>query len=101
MQNLCDPRDVYEMVANLGARRLRACILAVIPKDIVDAAVEECEKTLAGDTKEPIADRLKKMLDKFSEFGVTKDMIEKPGRAMHSRTSPKRTLSRLSKFITP
>lgn len=77
VQKLSDPRDVYEMVANLGARRQRACILAVIPKDIVDAAVEECEKTLAGDTKEPIADRLKKMLDKFSEFGVTKDMIEK------------------------
>jgi hypothetical protein len=77
VQSLSDPRDVYEMVANLGARRQRACILAVIPKDIVDAAVEECEKTLAGDTKEPIADRLKKMLDKFSEFGVTKDMIEK------------------------
>jgi len=38
--------------------------------------VEECEKTLAGDTREPIADRLKKMLDKFGEFGVTKDMIE-------------------------
>jgi len=77
VQKLADPRDVYEMVANLGARRQRACILAVIPKDIVDAAVEECERTLVGDNKEPIADRLKKMLDKFSELGVTKEMVEK------------------------
>ncbi len=77
IKKLDDPRDVYEMVANLGARRQRACILAVIPKDITDAAVEECEKTLMGDNKEPIADRLKKMLDKFSEFGVTQEMIEK------------------------
>ncbi len=77
IKKLNDPRDVYEMVANLGARRQRACILAVIPKDITDAAVEECEKTLMGDNKEPIADRLKKMLDKFSEFGVTQEMIEK------------------------
>ncbi len=77
VQKLADPRDVYEMVANLGARRQRACILAVIPKDFVDAAVEECEKTLMGDNKEPIADRLKKMLDKFSELGVTKEMVEK------------------------
>lgn len=74
---LSDPRDIYEMVANLGARRQRACILAVIPKDIVDAAVEECEKTLMGDNKEPIADRLRKMLERFSELGITKEMIEK------------------------
>lgn len=33
---LTDPRDVYEMVANQGARRLRACILGVIPGDVVD-----------------------------------------------------------------
>jgi len=87
IQKLSDPRDVYEMVANLGARRQRACILAVIPKDITDAAVEECERTLSGDTKEPIADRLKNMLDKFTELGVTKDMIEqRQGYAFESFT---------------
>ena len=76
-KELSDPRDIYELVANMGARRQRACILAVIPKDVVDAAVEECEKTMLGGNKEPIQDRLKKMLDKFSEFGVTKEMIQK------------------------
>jgi hypothetical protein len=34
-----DPREIYELVANNGARRLRACILGVIPGDIVDLAV--------------------------------------------------------------
>lgn len=77
VKKLNDSRDIYELVANMGARRQRACILAVIPKDIVDAAVEECEKTLTGDNKEPIADRVKKMLDKFTEVGVTKEMIKK------------------------
>lgn len=77
IKKLDDPRDVYETVANMGSRRKRACILAIIPKDIVDAAEEECEQTLKGNNKEPIADRLKKMLDRFAEFGVTKDMIEK------------------------
>ena len=76
-KELTDPRDIYELVANMGARRQRACILAIIPKDVVDAAVEECEKTLKGNNKEPIQDRLKKMLDKFGEHGVTKEMIEK------------------------
>ena len=42
---LTDPRDIYELVANQGARRLRACILGVIPGDGVDAALEECNKT--------------------------------------------------------
>jgi hypothetical protein len=73
---LTDPRDIYELVANMGARRQRACILSVIPKDITEKALEECEKTLNGGNKEPISDRIMKMLDKFKEFGVTKEMIE-------------------------
>lgn len=77
IKKLDDPRDIYEMTANMGSRRVRSCILAIIPKDVVDAAETECEKTLAGENKTPIADRLKVMLDKFSEFGITKDMIEK------------------------
>lgn len=77
IQKLDDPRDIYELVANMGARRERACILAVIPKDVVDSAVEECDKTLAGKNTEPIIDRLKKMFDAFKAFGVTREMIEK------------------------
>ncbi len=73
---LTDPRDVYELVANQGARRLRACILGVIPGDVIDAAVNQCEKTLV--TKVEITpDLIKSMLEKFAEFGVNKEMIEK------------------------
>lgn len=76
-QKLEDSRDIYELVANMGARRQRACILAIIPKDVVDSAVEECDKTLAGKNSEPIIDRIKKMFDAFKAFGVTREMIEK------------------------
>ena len=31
---LKDERDIYELIANMGARRQRACILAVIPGDV-------------------------------------------------------------------
>ena len=73
---LQDPRDIYEMVANQGARRLRACILGVIPGDVIDAAVRQCEATLK--TKAEVTpERLQSMLAKFGEFGVTKDQIEK------------------------
>lgn len=74
---LTDPRDIYEMAANQGARRLRACVLGVVPGDIVEAAVRQCEKTLAGDSSEPLTDRVRKMVAAFDEFGVTADRIAK------------------------
>lgn len=74
---LTDPRDIYEMTANQGARRLRSCILGVIPGDLVEAAVMECEKTLRKQNKEPLIDRVRKMVPAFSELGVTATMIEK------------------------
>lgn len=73
---LDDPREIYEMVANQGARRLRACILAIIPGDIQDAAIEQCRKTLAGDSQEPLIDKIRKMVAAFAEIGVTQSMIE-------------------------
>jgi hypothetical protein len=74
---LDDPRDIYEATANQGARRLRACILGVIPGDVVDAAVAQCEQTMKGESKEPLTDRTRKMVAAFAEHGVTPAMIEK------------------------
>lgn len=74
---LTDPRDIYEMVANQGARRLRSCILGVIPGDVVDIAVEQCEKTLASGSVEPLLDRVRKMAAAFADYGVTVIMLER------------------------
>jgi hypothetical protein len=74
--SLTDPRDIYEMVANQGARRLRACILGVVPGDVIESAVKQCETTLHAKGK-ITSDRLKSLVDKFTELGVTKEMIEK------------------------
>jgi len=76
-KKLTDPRDIYELVANMGARRERACILATVPKDVTDAALEECEKTLRSGDEEPMEDKVRKLLDRFKTVGVTKEMIEK------------------------
>jgi hypothetical protein len=73
--NLTDARDIYEATANVGARRLRACILGVIPGDVVDAAVDQVEKTLH--TKADVTpERIKKMVEAFGAYGVTKGQIE-------------------------
>lgn len=74
---LTSQRDIYEINANMGARRLRARILAVLPTDLVDMAIMECKKTLAGNNDEPLIDRVKKMVVAFSKLGVTQEMIEK------------------------
>lgn len=75
---LTDPRDIYEMVANQGARRLRSCILGIIPGDVVEAAVKECQKTLVLGSDKPLIDRVRDGIRLFEEkFSVTQEMIEK------------------------
>jgi hypothetical protein len=74
---LTDERDISELVLNMGARRKRACILSVIPGDVVDTALEQCRATLATkDTADTSPEALKKMLMRFAEFGVTQKHIE-------------------------
>lgn len=73
---LTDPRDIYELVANQGSRRLRSCILSVIPGDVVDAALEQCKKTLQGANTAPLDDRIRAMVTAFGEIGVNQEMIE-------------------------
>lgn len=75
---LTDPRDIYEMVANQAARRERACILSVIPGDVVDAAVGQCNATLASGGKMPLVDMVRALVKNFQEqYGVTAEMLEK------------------------
>ena len=71
-----DPRDIYELVANQGARRLRACILAVVPGDVVEAAVNQCQLTLQSHT-DVTAEGIKKLIEAFEPLNVTKTQIEK------------------------
>lgn len=73
---LTDPRDIYEMVANQGARRMRSCILGVIPGDVVEMAVKQCDVTLRTNNKEPLDVRIQNMVGIFqSEFQITPEML--------------------------
>jgi len=87
-QKLTTQRDIYENNANMAGRRLRARILAVLPPDLVEAAVLECKKTLAGNSDVPIEDRIKKMAVAFEKFGVKPATIEKRlGRKLDTMTT--------------
>lgn len=74
--SLEDPRDIYELTANQGARRLRSCILGIIPGDVVESAVKQCEATLKA-VADTSPEALKKLVDAFAGFKVTKEQIEK------------------------
>lgn len=75
---LTDPRDIYELVANQGARRLRACILGIIPGDVIEDAISTCVQTLQGGSKTPLVDRVRKMIGVFQEeLGVPQESLEK------------------------
>ena len=69
-----DPREIYEMVANYGARRKRAAIQTVVPREVFDAAVEQIERTLAENVSVD-AEAISKMVAAFGEYGVTQDQL--------------------------
>ena len=81
---LTDPRDRYEKLANDAARRKRACIQAIIPKFIIDEAMEICEKTLSGSINEKNIEETKaKMVNAFraiAEWITEEDLAEKCGK---------------------
>jgi hypothetical protein len=71
---LTDPRDIYEAVANQAARRKRAAILAVLPREYVDGAVRQCELTLSHSGGAPY-EQWERMAEAFEKLGVTREMV--------------------------
>ncbi|WP_217698214.1 hypothetical protein [Novosphingobium mathurense] len=76
-ERLTDVRDIYENNANMGARRLRECIFAVLPKYLVQAAADECRNTLETRNAEvPLPKRIAEALSAFAKIGIDKSRIE-------------------------
>lgn len=71
---LTDSRDIYELIANQAARRVRSCILSVIPGDVIEAAIKQCEVTLTGGSV-PLPERIKAMVDKYAEIEITAEQL--------------------------
>lgn len=66
---LTDERDKYEMMANMAARRKRACMQAIIPQFVIDNAIELCRQTLENSLKgEDIEVTKAKMLAAFRKL---------------------------------
>lgn len=74
--DLTEERDIYELMANQAQRRVRAAILEIIPGDIIEDAVDQCERTMSAHVGN-IEEATRNLLSTFAELGVTREAIEK------------------------
>jgi len=70
-----EERDIYELTANMAQRRVRSCILAVIPGDVVESAMNQVAVTLQS-SADTSPEAMIKMVDAFAEYGVSKVQLE-------------------------
>lgn len=74
---LTDMRDIYENNANMGARRLRECIFAILPPYLTKAAEDQCYKTLQqGSDDQPLPVRINQAIEAFAAISIDKKRIE-------------------------
>ena len=71
-----DERDLRELTNRRGAILVRNCILQILPKDLIEDAMDQCKATLrTGAQQDPEAAR-KKIILAFSSISVTPEMLE-------------------------
>lgn len=73
---LRDQSDIDMKISNIASKQVRGLILAMMPKWLVEDAVQECKKTIAGTNDEPLEVRVRKMTQAFAKFGVTTAHLE-------------------------
>lgn len=75
---LVQNQEIYENNANAGARRVRECIFAILPRWFVEEAQELCKATIARGDGTPLEERVKTAVGLFAkDFGVTLAQLEK------------------------
>lgn len=70
-----DEREQNMLVANQAQRRVRSCLEALIPRDVLDMAEDKCEETNKKNVDTTPAG-IKKVLSAFDALDVNKAMIE-------------------------
>lgn len=96
---ITDERDIYELIANMGQRRKRAVLLTVLPGDVVEAAREQCERTLHA-TADTSPEALRRMVTAFREIGVSQAQIEKRIQRRMEAITPAQVISLRKIFVS-
>jgi len=71
-----DERDLRELTNSQGAKAVRNCILHLIPRDIVDDAMQVCIEAVARDVAKDPEDARKRMVRAFDKIGVSVTDLE-------------------------
>lgn len=78
VHRITDPMEVMNIEGNMASRKLRQCILAVIPVDVQEELITACEKTILQDIGENKAEYMAALASDFeTKFKVTVAMLEK------------------------
>lgn len=76
-KSLTDLREIYENNSNLGARRLREAIFAMLPGWFVAEAVKLCQQTLDNGDGTPLEERIEEAVREYKQVGITLTQLEK------------------------
>lgn len=66
---------IYECIASEAQRRVRACLMAVIPGYLIDKAIAQSEATMKAQT-DITPDGIRRLLESFALLGVSRKQIE-------------------------
>ncbi|MBE5453430.1 hypothetical protein E3G52_000294 [Mycobacteroides abscessus] len=76
-EELTDLGDITNNNNNVGARAVRECISAILPKWFTEMAQDLCRNTLEKGEGVPLKDRIETMVSKFrQELGITEAQME-------------------------
>lgn len=67
--------ELADWIANQAQRRVRTCLENVIPRDVIEEAVDECNRTLKSSI-DLDKSKIMTMIEKFEELGVTREQIQ-------------------------
>lgn len=75
-----EERDYLELVARVGAKLERNAIYAIIPQDVIDAALQKAQETVrldaAGKLSKSREETVISVLSSFDKLGITRQDIE-------------------------
>ena len=73
---LTELRDIYDNNANVGARRVREAIFAVLPAWFAEEAQDLCARTVADGGGIPLPQRVANAIEVFGNLGITVPQLE-------------------------
>lgn len=71
-----DQKDIDDKIANVASKQMRGRILALLPKWMVEEAIQKCRETLKGNSFEPLENQVRRLMQSFAVYGVTTHMVK-------------------------